>query len=128
LPTQRLIADPTSFNMGELLWRSSLPVMCLLLMLLAVPLGFVNPRGGRSANLLVALFLFVVYSNTVSIFQAAVVQKRMGLGEAIWPAHAVAALLVLGFFLWRINVNSPRHPLVWIGRLKRAVLLKRKAG
>lgn len=128
LPTGLLIAEPTSFNMGELLWRSALPVMCLLLMLLAVPLGFVNPRGGRSANLLVALFLFVVYSNTVSIFQAAVVQKRMSLAEALWPAHAVAALLVLGFFLWRINVNSPHHPLVWVGRLKRAVLMKRKAG
>jgi lipopolysaccharide export system permease protein len=126
LPTMRLITEPTSFNLGELLWRCALPVMCLTLMLLAIPLGFVNPRGGRSANLLVALFLFVVYSNTVSIFQAAVVQKRMSLMEAMWPAHAVAALIVIGFFLWRINVNSPRHPLVWYGRCKRALLHKRR--
>lgn len=127
LSTARLIADPNPFNLGELLWRTALPLMCIILMLLAVPLGFVNPRGGRSANLLVALFLFVVYSNTVSIFQAAVVQKRMGLFEALWPAHMVAALLVVVLFLWRINVNSPRHPLVWWSRLKRARLLRKEA-
>lgn len=125
LPTERLIAEPTPFNLGELLWRIALPLMCLLLMLLAVPLGFVNPRGGRSANLLVALFLFVVYSNTVSIFQAAVVQQRMSLASALWPAHAVTALIVLALFLWRINVNSPRHPLVLLGRFKRFLRGKR---
>ncbi|MGE5621992.1 MAG: LPS export ABC transporter permease LptF, partial [Bacillota bacterium] len=70
LPTPALLADPNKFNRGELLWRVSLPLMCLLLMLLAIPLGFVNPRGGRSANLLIALLLFVVYSNMVSVLQA----------------------------------------------------------
>ena len=126
LPTSRLIAQPNPFNLGELLWRAALPVMCLMLMLLAVPLGFVNPRGGRSANLLVALFLFILYSNTVSIFQAAVVQQRMTLAAAMWPTHAVAAAIVIGLFLWRINVNSPRHPLVLFGRFKRSLRSHRK--
>lgn len=121
LSTPQLIADPTSFNKGELLWRIALPLMCLLLIVLAVPLGFINPRGGRSANLLVALFLFILYSNTVSIFQAAVVQKRMALADALWPAHLVAATLALLLFLWRINVNNPRHPLVLWSRLKHAL-------
>lgn len=127
LSTSQLIADPNPFNLGELSWRVALPVMCLLLMLLAVPLGFVNPRGGRSANLLVALFLFVVYSNTVSIFQASVVQKRLSFAGAVWPAHAVVALVVVLLFLWRINVNSPRHPLVWWGHAKRRWLLRKAA-
>jgi lipopolysaccharide export system permease protein len=118
LSTPQLIAEPTAFNLGELLWRIALPLMCLLLMLLAVPLGFINPRGGRSANLLVALFLFVLYSNMTSIFQAAVVQKRMSLADAVWPVHLVAALLVLLLFIWRIYVNSPKHPLVLWGRFK----------
>ena len=52
-------------------------------MLLAIPLGFVNPRGGRSANLMIALFLFEVYSNMVSVLQAAVVQNRLTLQTAI---------------------------------------------
>jgi lipopolysaccharide export system permease protein len=66
----------------------------------------------------VALFLFVLYSNMTSIFQAAVVQKRMSLADAVWPVHLVAALLVLLLFIWRIYVNSPKHPLVLWGRFK----------
>ncbi|MDO8298297.1 LPS export ABC transporter permease LptF [Lacisediminimonas sp.] len=127
LSTQQLIAEPTAFNLGELLWRIALPLMCLLLMLLAVPLGFINPRGGRSGNLLVALFLFILYSNMTSIFQAAVVQKRMSLADAVWPVHLVAALLVLLLFIWRINVNSPKHPLVLWGRFKHAISASKAA-
>jgi lipopolysaccharide export system permease protein len=116
LPTSALLRDRNNFNMGELLWRVALPLMSLLLMLLAVPLGFVNPRGGRSANLLIALFLFVVYSNMVSVFQAAVVQKKVDVLNAWWPVHLVAALVVILLFLWRIGMNSQYHPsVVWSG-------------
>lgn len=120
LPTGSLLKDPNSFNMGELMWRAALPLMCVMLMLLAIPLGFVNPRGGRSANLLVALFLFVFYSNSVSIFQAAVVQQRMSVLMAWWPVHLAATLLVSLLFLWRIGMNSRFHPLVlWSGLRRR---------
>jgi lipopolysaccharide export system permease protein len=127
LPTEALLADMNSFNRGELLWRMALPLMCLLLMLLAIPLGFVNPRGGRSLNLLVALLLFVVYSNTVSVFQATVVQERMTLGLAWWPVHLVATLLIALLFSWRLFVNSRYHPAVLWGGLKRALLFRRTA-
>jgi lipopolysaccharide export system permease protein len=117
LSTRALLKDRNSFNMGELLWRTALPLMSLLLMLLAIPLSFVNPRGGRSANLMIALFLFVVYSNMVSVFQAAVVQKKLPL--------LLAVLAIVALFLWRLNMNSPYHPLVIWASIKRAHLLKR---
>ena len=84
-----LLADPNNFNQGELLWRISLPLMCIVLMLLAVPLGFVNPRVGRSANLIVALLLVAVYLNMVNIVQAGVVQGRLALNMAWWPVHLI---------------------------------------
>lgn len=127
LPTELLIANPTSFNQGELLWRLALPVMGLLLMLLAIPLSFVNPRGGRSANLLVALLLFIIYSNMTSVFQAAVVQQRLALSLAWWPLHLAAALLVVFLFSWRLNINNRHHPASLWAAIKRAVLF-RKAG
>jgi lipopolysaccharide export system permease protein len=125
LSTRALLKDRNSFNMGELLWRTALPLMSLLLMLLAIPLSFVNPRGGRSANLMIALFLFVVYSNMVSVFQAAVVQKKLPLLLAWWPIHFLAVLAIVALFLWRLNMNSPYHPLVIWASIKRAHLLKR---
>lgn len=125
LSTPELIANLNNFNSGELLWRVSLPVMGLLLMLLAIPLGFVNPRGGRSANLLVALLLFIIYSNMVSVFQASVVQQRLSLSMAWWPLHLVAASLIILLFSWRLYVNSPYHPATAWGALKRAWLFRK---
>lgn len=125
LPTSELLTNLNNFNQGELLWRVSLPLTALLLMLLAIPLGFVNPRRGRSANLLIALLLFIVYNNMVSVFQAAVVQQRLSLAMAWWPLHFTAALLIVLLFSWRLLINSPYHPAAMWGAFKRAYLFKR---
>ncbi|MEN3293789.1 MAG: lipopolysaccharide export system permease protein [Burkholderiales bacterium] len=127
LPTKVLLANPNNFNTAELLWRFSLPMMALLLMLLAIPLGFVNPRGGRSANLLIALLMFVFYSNMVSVFQATVVQGRLPVIIAWWPVHLFAGVMTVVLFSWRLMVNSPYHPAAAWGAFKRAWLF-RKAG
>ena len=126
LPTHELLKNRSNFNDGELVWRVSLPLMGILLMLLAIPLGFVNPRGGRSANLLIALFLFVFYSNMLSFMQATVVQQRSSFMMAWWPVHLVAILVIAVFFLWRLKVNSAGHPLVLWSRFKRHVFFRRE--
>ncbi|KRB89043.1 LPS export ABC transporter permease LptF [Noviherbaspirillum sp. Root189] len=127
LSTPLLLANLNNFNSGELVWRLSLPIMGLLLMLLAIPLSFVNPRGGRSANLLIALLLFIIYSNMVSVFQAAVVQKRLTLETAWWPLHVVAAALIAFLFSWRLLVNHPYHPASLWGAFKRAIFARKAA-
>jgi lipopolysaccharide export system permease protein len=125
LPTTALVMNRTIFNLGELLWRCALPLMCLFLMLLAIPLSFVNPRGGRSANLLIALLLFVIYSNMVSVFQAQVTQGRMPFSLAWWPMHALALAMIMLLFAWRLKMNSRYHPLVIWAAFKRS-LFKRE--
>lgn len=127
LPTKDLLNAQDRFQMAELMWRLALPLMALLLILLAIPLSFSNPRAGRSANLLVALFLFVVYSNSVSIFQAAVKQNRMSVFAAWWPVHVVVIALIIALFLWRLNMNSRYHPLVVWGGIKRDFIARRAA-
>jgi lipopolysaccharide export system permease protein len=115
LTMQQLLNAPVGANLGELLWRISLPLMTLLLLMVAIPLGFVNPRGGRSSNVLIALLMYVFYSNMVSVFQAAVVQGRMKFGMAWWPMHAAAVLAIAFLFSWRLKMNSPYHPLaLWL--------------
>ena len=121
LPLGLLIANPTPQNRAELLWRAALPVMGMLLMLLGIPLGFVNPRGGRSANLLLALLVFVVYSNMVSVLQAAVSQGRLSLATGWWPLHLLVAVLVAFLFSWRVLMNSRHHPLAYWHAIKRSV-------
>ncbi|MET3117369.1 lipopolysaccharide export system permease protein [Undibacterium sp. GrIS 1.8] len=121
LSLQQLLEDPNSFNQGELLWRVSLPLMCVVLLLLAIPLGFVNPRVGRSANVIVALLLVIMYLNFINIMQASVVQGRFGFNQAWWPVHLLTLILVAFLFSWRLYVNSNAHPLVLWSKFKCAL-------
>lgn len=77
LSTSALLAAPNRFTMAELLWRMASPIMCVVLMLLAIPLGFVNPRAGSSANLILAMLIFITYSNLVKLTEASVAQGKV---------------------------------------------------
>jgi lipopolysaccharide export system permease protein len=124
LSTVALLAVPNQFTLSELLSRISAPIMCLVLLLLAIPLGFVNPRAGSSANLILALLIFFTYNNLVRMAEASVKQGKVTFGMAWWPLHLIAALTALGLFAWRLNVNHRYHPLVLWNAWKRRRLLR----
>ncbi len=79
LPLWELVRNPTCPNLGELLWRIGIPLAALNLALLAIPLSFVNPRAGRTNNLVFALLTYMIYSNLISVSQAWVAQGRLAL-------------------------------------------------
>jgi lipopolysaccharide export system permease protein len=110
LPLSTLLENPNPTRDGELLWRVSLPFMGLFLMLLAIPLGYVNPRVGRSANLIAALIFVSINITMLNMLQMAVVNGRLSFWRASWPMHFLVATLVTIFFLWRLKVNSRLHP------------------
>ena len=103
-PTWGLIVNPTNPNLGELLWRIGVPISALVLVLLAIPMSFVNPRAGRSANLLFALATYIVYSNLLSVSQARVAQGRMDFGVGWWIVHALMVLLLVFMFARRMQL------------------------
>lgn len=104
LSTLALIAEPTRVNLGELLWRIGVPLSALILALLAIPLSFVNPRAGRSVNLMFALFAYMVYSNLLSVSQARVSQGKFAFGVGWWLVHAVMLTLLLALFAHRLSL------------------------
>jgi len=101
LPTLELLASPTPPHLAELSWRVGLPVMALVLALAAIPLATMNPRMGRSLNLVFAVLLYMVYSNTLSIAQAWVAQGRVPAPVGFWIVHAGMLVVTLGLFWWR---------------------------
>lgn len=125
-PTTTLLTNPTRENQAELLWRIAVPMICLLQMLLAIPLGFVNPRRGRTLNLMIALLLAVTYNNLAGILQAQVASGRVAFGLAWWPLHLTAALFITLLFFWRDNANSRLHPARLMARLRHAFLIRRR--
>ena len=106
LPTLALARGRTNADLGELLWRVSLPISALVLGLLAIPLSFVNPRASRSVNLVFALLTYMIYSNLVSIAQAWVTQGRIRFETGWWAVHAGMLLLLAIMFWRRLQVGS----------------------
>ena len=104
LPTWALVTSPNNQNLGELLWRVGIPVSAFVLVLLAIPMSFVNPRAGRSANLLFALLTYIVYSNLLSVSQARVAQGRMDFAVGSWLVHAGMIVLLVIMFAQRMQV------------------------
>lgn len=106
IPTSELVRAPSPMNLAELSWRIGLPVATLILSVLAIPLSFVNPRAGRSMNLVLALLVYVVYSNLLSIVQASIAQSRVDFAAGVIGVHAAMAALLLALFYRRLTVFS----------------------
>jgi lipopolysaccharide export system permease protein len=106
MSTLDLMRDPIPRNLGELSWRVGLPASALILCLLAIPLSFVNPRAGRSMNIVLAILVYMVYSNLLSIMQASIAQSRVDFFIGMWGVHAAMVLLLLAMFYRRLSVFS----------------------
>ncbi len=108
IPTVALLASDGDVERSELFWRISVPILALLLTLAAIPLGQVNPRMGRSFNLLAAAFVYMVYSNGLNIVQSLIAQGRLGFWTGLLAPHAFAALVVVLLFRHRMSVSGWR--------------------
>jgi len=106
LPTMDLLREPNSRNLGELSWRVGLPASALILCLLAIPLSFVNPRAGRSMNIVLAILVYMIYSNVLSIMQASIAQDRINVFAGMWGVHLGMLLLLAAMFYRRLSVFS----------------------
>lgn len=105
LPTDSLLKKNDPTYRAELYWRIGMPLSALLLVFLAIPLSYVNPRVGRSFNLVVAILLWFIYSiNCANLGQTWVAQQKLGLVSALWIVHGTALVLVVAFFYRRMSV------------------------
>ena len=107
-----LLENRTSWNLSELNWRVGLPVSALILSVLAIPFSFVNPRAGRSLNMIGALVIYMVYNNLLSVINTWVGQEKIAASAGLLGLHGVMFALLLLLFYYRLSVFS-------IGRLLR---------
>ena len=109
LPTQQLLLNADAGNNAELQWRMAIPISALILVLLAIPLSFVDPRAGRSLNVVFALLIYIIYNNMLSIFQAWITQGKLSALIGLWPVHVFFLGLALYLF-YRRNHLLPLLP------------------
>jgi lipopolysaccharide export system permease protein len=109
MATADLWRHPTTWNLSELEWRLGLPISAAVLSLLAIAMSYVNPRAGRSLNLVMAIVLYMLYSNMISVTNAWVGQGKMSPGIGLWGIHALMLLITALLFYWRMSLFSFRR-------------------
>ena len=118
--TRELFKTASTSDKAELQWRLAIPVSAIILVLLAIPLSFVDPRAGRSLNLIFALVIYIIYNNILSIFQAWISQGRLSANIGLWPVHAFFALMVFYMF-YRRNHLLPLIPYFGVSKFVTAI-------
>jgi len=84
-------ATPAQFR--EWHWRLASPVAALLLGLLAVPLAQRPPRQGRFGVIVLALGLYLFYTNTIHAGLILLERRELASGPGLWPLHALIGVL-----------------------------------
>lgn len=107
-PTSQLISDNTDDARSQIMWRIALPLAALNLALLALPLGATNPRLGRSADMLIAGLVALLYMNLINLSRGWIGHGSLSFGLGVWLVHAIFTGL-MAFMMWRkLRVKAPK--------------------
>ncbi len=96
-PTRELLGSDDPSDVAQLQFRSSTPLMALILTLIAVPLSRLRPRQGRYTRVGFAIVVYFVYSNLLSAAKVWIEKGDLPPVVGVWWIHLAA--LALGFYL-----------------------------
>lgn len=113
-----LLMDPSRINQGQLAWRIGLALAALNFVVIGLTVSSVNPRAGRSGNLVFALFAFVVYFNLLNLGQNWISTGQASFGGFLLALHGGA--LLAGLF-WLGKQHNNWSLLAWRRRRAREV-------
>ncbi|MYN13726.1 LPS export ABC transporter permease LptF [Pusillimonas sp. TS35] len=108
-PTTLLITDDSNNARSQIMWRLAMPLAALNLALLAIPLGAVNPRLGKSGDFLIAGLVGLLYMNLINLSRGWIGAGVLSFGLGLWLVHAIFAGL-MAYMMWRrLRVKAPRR-------------------
>lgn len=95
--TFALLQNLTPLDQGELAWRLGLAFAGINFVIIALALARVNPRAGRSGNLVFALFTFVLYYNLLNLGQSWISSGKVNFWAFMLMLHG--GVFMLSFLL-----------------------------
>ncbi|NDY94955.1 LPS export ABC transporter permease LptF [Wenzhouxiangella limi] len=95
----QLLSPESPAERREWHWRLAAPLAALILGALAVPLSYRSPRQGRWGSIVVALALYLVYSNAIQAGLVIMERRDAIAGPGLWPIHGVLLLAAAAFWL-----------------------------
>jgi lipopolysaccharide export system permease protein len=109
MPTLLLLMTKGNREIAEFVWRVSLPISGIVLIILAIPLSFINPRSGRSVNIIIAIMIFAIYNNLMGVTQSYINLGKLNpyIGGSI--VHLLI-IMIASYLMMRRNLNLPLVP------------------
>ena len=95
MPTMQLFEQKGLIYKMELHSRIAPIILCLLLAALAVPLSQTSPRQGRYLRLGFGLFVYIVFTNLLSIGKSWIMTGKVSAIIGLWWVHALMLLLLI---------------------------------
>jgi len=86
---------------AELQWRLSLPLSILILVVFAVYLGKTSPRGGKGINILIGIFVFMLYNNGLLVAKSSIESGLLSPIIGMWGIHLIAILFLMLLYQFR---------------------------
>ncbi len=109
-PTVQLFADNNDDARSQIMWRIAMPLAALNLALLAIPLGAINPRLGRSGDFLIAGLVGLLYMNLINLSRGWIGNGALSFSVGVWLVHAIFTGL-MAFMMWKkMRVRGPKRP------------------
>ena len=99
LATATLIGSGDRAHLVELQRRISAAVSIVVLGMLAVPLARTTPREGRYGKLFVAVVVYFLYTNALSIAENLVERGMVPDLVGVWPVHLAMMLLTVALIV-----------------------------
>jgi len=92
--TSELMERSNPRDQAELQWRISMPITTLLLAMLGVLISRTSPRQGRFAKLFLAILIYIIYSNAISIGRTWVAQNKVPVEIGVWWVHGLLLIFI----------------------------------
>ena len=117
VPTLALLKNLTQPHQAELSWRLGLIFAAINFVVIGIAVSSVNPRVGRSANLVFALFAFVFYYNLLNLGQNWITSGKVSFAGFMLILHGGTLLLGLlwlakGHNNWRWRTLFRTQPVI----------------
>ena len=94
MKTSELLDRSNPRGQAELQWRISMPITTLFLAILGMLISRTSPRQGRFAKLFLAILIYIIYSNAVSIGRTWVSQGKVPIDIGVWWVHLLLFLFI----------------------------------
>lgn len=108
-PSSQLFGDNTDKSWAQIMWRLAFPIAVLNLCLLAIPLGAVNPRMGKSGDILIAGLIGLLYMNLINLSRGWIASGSLRFSIGVWLVHGLILAFMVYMFWFRLRIKAPKN-------------------